>query len=370
MTKRQDLPKFGAMQGVRVVHASMSVVGPFAAALMANMGADVMWIENPKGLDIARSGGTNAVWTVECNWRDQRNLSLNITDLQGREVFLKLMQETDIFIESSKGGQWVNWGLSDEVLWAVNPKLVIVHISGFGQEGLPEYVGRASYEPIAQAFGGLMFMNGAPNLPAFVIKIDVVDHYSGFLAAFSALAAYQNALKTGKGDSVDLAQYEAALRTLDTYPGFIWNDGALYKRQLGGNPGNVAGYGTYKCQGGKEFYMLVIWPGVAKAALEVFGLEYGSAEFPAGRARFLKGTPGGDKFKATVQAVCASHSAAEVECILASVKVPCSTILDFKDMQDNPQYQARESLTEWNSWQQITHRRSVQDLPLIAQPYV
>ncbi len=349
MAARKDIPTFGLMQGVRVAHASMSVAGPFAAALMADMGADVIWVENPKGLDIARGGGTNAGWTVELNRRNQRNLSLNIPSPEGREVFLKLMAETDIFIEASKGGQYEKWGLSDEVLWEVNPKLVIVHISGYGQTGDPDYVGRASYDPIGQAFGGIMYMNGEEGMPAFSVKSDVVDYYSGFLAATTALAAYQNAQKTGRGDSVDVAQYEAALRTLGTFPAYTWNEGLPFKRQLTGTPAGVAGYDAYRCRDGKEVYILVLGPGVAKAALQVLGLEYGSEEFPAGSARFQKGTPGGDRLEAAVRELCASHDAADVERIFAAAKVPCSTILDFDDMLVNPQYLARESITKWPS---------------------
>ena len=346
MATRNEISQFGPMQGIRVVHASLSVASPFIAALMADMGADVIWIENHKGLDIARAGSSNAGWTVEFN---RHNLSLNIPSPEGREIFLRLIKDTDIYIEASKCGQYDKWGLYDEVLWEVNPKLVIVHMSGYGQDGLPEYFGRASYDPIAQAFGGLMFMNGAPEHPAFAIESDVGDYPTGFMAAFIALAAYQNALKTGKGDSVDVAHYEAVLRTLGTFPGFTWNDGVPFQRQLTGNPGGVAGYDAYTCKDGKEVYLLILGPDVSKAALGALRLDYGSTEFPAGSARFMKGTPGGDKLEAAIQAFCAAHDAADVESILSAAKVPRSTILDFNDMQENPLYQARKSLTQWKS---------------------
>ena len=160
--RRTDIPQFGPLQGVKVVHSSISIAGPFCAQLMADMGADVIWIENPKAPDIARGGGFHQGWSVELNRRNMRSMALDIPSEKGREVFLKMLAATDIFIEASKGGQYDRWGLSDEELWRANPALVIVHISGFGQAGEDSYVSRASYDPIAQAFGGLMYVNSLP----------------------------------------------------------------------------------------------------------------------------------------------------------------------------------------------------------------
>lgn len=185
--RRTDIPQFGPLQGVKVVHSSISIAGPFCAQLMADMGADVIWIENPKAPDIARGGGFHQGWSVELNRRNMRSMALDIPSEKGREVFLKMLAATDIFIEASKGGQYDRWGLSDEELWRANPALVIVHISGFGQAGEDSYVSRASYDPIAQAFGGLMYVNSLPGMAPFPSSQDVGDVYSGYLGAVGAL---------------------------------------------------------------------------------------------------------------------------------------------------------------------------------------
>ena len=155
-------PKFGPLSGVKVINAALSVAGPFAAQLMAEWGADVLWLENVKTRDIVRNG---TGYFAEAERKNERSMPLNIPTPEGKEILFKLLKETDIYIEASKGGQYDRWGLSDEVMWEANPKLVIVHISGFGQTGLPEYVRRGSYDPIAQAFGCYMQYNGPAILP-------------------------------------------------------------------------------------------------------------------------------------------------------------------------------------------------------------
>ena len=128
MAKRADVPEFGMLRGVTVVNASTVVAGPIAASLMAEMGADVIWIESTKSPDTNRGkGGMGA----ECDRKNMRNISLDIPSPEGREILKKLLTNADIFIESSKGGTYTKWGLTDEVLWSWNPKLVIAHFSGY-----------------------------------------------------------------------------------------------------------------------------------------------------------------------------------------------------------------------------------------------
>ena len=142
--KHSEMPVFGNMQGVRVVGTGTSIAGPVACSLFAEQGADVIQIESTKAKDMVRSIGD--IWSAE--HRNNRTIALNIRSQEGEEVLRRLLKETDILIEGSKGGTWDRWGLSDEVLWEIKPDLVIVHISGYGQTGDPEYVNRGSYDPI------------------------------------------------------------------------------------------------------------------------------------------------------------------------------------------------------------------------------
>lgn len=347
--KRSDIPAFGPLQGLKVVHASVSIAGPYCASLMADMGADVIWIENPRGVDIARGGGFHQGWQIELNRRNMRALALNVPSPEGKQVFLDLMKETDVFIEASKGGQYAKWGLSDEALWEVNPKLVIVHISGFGQKGLPEYCSRASYDPIAQAVGGLMYVNTIEGLQPFPSSQDVGDIYSGFLGAFGALAAVLRARETGKGESIDVAQYEAVLRTQSQTMMNELNTGKPIPHELFPNAGLVAGYGSYQCKDGRCCVVMILGPAVFKAAMEILGLPYGTEEIPAGSARLYHNSPGGKMIDEAMEKFCAEHDAAEVDRIFNEAKVPASLVYSFEDMHEHPQFKARNTLTTYPS---------------------
>lgn len=347
--KHEDIPSFGPLQGVKVVNSSISIAGPYCAQLMADMGADVIWIENPKAPDIARGGGFHQGWSVEVNRRNMRSLSLAIPTPEGREVFLSLIKESDIFIEASKGGQYEKWGLSDEVLWAANPQLIIVHISGFGQAGIPEYTSRASYDPISQAVGGLMYVNSVEGMSPFPSSQDVGDIYSGYLGAVGALAALHRVQATGKGESIDVAQYEAVLRTQGHAMMNELNTGQPISHELFPNAGLVAGYGAYECADGKSCVIMILGPAVFKSAMEVLGLPYGTEEIPAGTARLYHHMPGGKMIDEAVAKFCAEHDAAEVARIFQEAKVPASLVYSYQDMVDDPQFKARETFATYPS---------------------
>ena len=160
MAKSTDIPAFGPLQGVKVISSGTSYAGPFAGILMAEMGADVIKMESTKAPDLLRG----SVMTFVDN-RNQRDIALDIATPEGKEIFLKMLEDTDILIESSKGGSYDKMGLSDEVLWGVNKKLVIVHVSAYGQKGDPGYVKKAGLDGVAQAFSGYMYWNGEPEKP-------------------------------------------------------------------------------------------------------------------------------------------------------------------------------------------------------------
>jgi crotonobetainyl-CoA:carnitine CoA-transferase CaiB-like acyl-CoA transferase len=203
----QDVPKFGCLSGVKVVLNATNIACPFAASLMAENGATVIFVESSLTPDTGRVN--EPPYLVPQERRNMLGINLNILSPEGRDVFIKLIKESDILFEGNKGGTYSKWGLSDEVLWGYNPKLVIVHVSGFGQSGVQEYVTRPCYDAIGQAFGGYTFQNGVPGGEAIKAGQYAGDYLTSLFGCWSALAAYINAQNTGKGDSIDLAMYEA-----------------------------------------------------------------------------------------------------------------------------------------------------------------
>lgn len=164
--KLSECPKFGPLQGVKVVHLTQAIAGPFACGMLADLGAEVIGIESPRGRDTSRPGPGRGGWGTQMERRNSRSLCMNVKEGRGREAFFSLLEESDILVEGFRGGQLEKWGMSDETLWEVNPKLTIVHISGFGQTGIPEYVHRPSFDGIGQAYGCFMEMNGYPDRSA------------------------------------------------------------------------------------------------------------------------------------------------------------------------------------------------------------
>ncbi|MDR1236877.1 MAG: CoA transferase, partial [Propionibacteriaceae bacterium] len=142
MTIETNKPSFGVLDGVKIVYAAMEEAVPKACCIMADWGADVTWLENTGAGDTVR----DTEWVKQAERRNQRSVALNYFSAEGKEILLKLIADADIFIEASKGGTYAKKGLDDAALWAVNPRLVIVHVSGYGQSGAPDRVSRAAYD--------------------------------------------------------------------------------------------------------------------------------------------------------------------------------------------------------------------------------
>lgn len=344
--KHNDIPAFGLLSGLRVVMIGLSVAAPFAGELYAEHGADVIWIENPKVVDSARTSRKGGAWQQDR--RNMRSLAMNYRTAEGREAFLRLLEKTDVLIEASVGGSFEKAGYSDRILWERNPGLIIAHISGYGQTGLPEYVHRASFDPIAQAFGCAMRMNGVDGIPSIPAMPFPGDYTAAFYAFGMSLAALYKRQQTGKGESIDIAQFELMMRIQSNYPTDYLRYGLDYIKE-GPHSRICAGYGTYKCMDGEEIYTLFLGSGAVERGLSILGLEYGSVDFPAGSSLVPINTPAGDKLEAALEAYVSTHTAEEVESAFCAARVPCSRLMDYEQAKNNPQYIAREVFTTWSA---------------------
>lgn len=339
--KNEELPDFGCLRGVKVINHCQSLAGPFVGDILAEYGADVIWIESAGAPDISRTTGR---YQIENDRRNMRNLALSIKSEAGRKIFLDLVADADVLIEAHRGDQYVKWGLSDEGLWELNPRLVICHVSGFGTTGLPEYVGRASYDFVAQAFSGYMYANMNPVTPPYTVGPYIGDYATGLFGVIGTLAALYRARETGVGESVDVAQYEAMMRIQEDVPD-----------QMAGRPADQAGMaklavGTeaYLC---KDGYVQMAIGGAAtlKRVLPFLGLEYGSELFPDGSGMVRNGTPGGDVLFKTLTDWCAERTTDEAVEQMDAVGVAATKVNTIKDLAENPHVQARGTLIEMDA---------------------
>jgi len=340
---QRNIPKFGPLQGFRAIHLTQSIAGPYAACRLADFGADVIWIENPKGIDPVRT----TRWQAEVERRNMRSICLDTTADDGRQVFLKLIESSDILIDSFRTGQMAKWGLSDEKLLELNPGLIIVHITGFGLDGDPEYFKRSGYDPVAQAFGCLMMQNGFPEIEEPLGATPMpTDYISGLLAAFSATAALYRRLKTGKGEVIDIAQFEAILSIQGAPVGKYLNEGILPVRSGNGSSQQVQG--CFRCKDGKDIVIVPVGKEALSGALKILGLNWAD-DLKEGSYCADPESPTGKLLLAALSNFCAEREAFEAETILTAQKVPCSVVLDHESASNHPHYKARNTFIEYTS---------------------
>ena len=203
----------GALDGIRVLEVGTLISGPFAGRLLGDMGADVIKIEPPGSPDPIRTWGQAEVdgqhffWTVHA--RNKRCVTLNLREPRGRELFLDLVECSDIIVENFRPGTLEKWDLGYDVLRQRNKGIILVRVSGYGQTG-PD-AGKAGYASVAEAVSGLRHMNGFPGGPPPRLALSLGDTLAGMFAAQGALAALYRRTVTGAGQIVDAALTEACL---------------------------------------------------------------------------------------------------------------------------------------------------------------
>jgi formyl-CoA transferase len=203
----------GALDGIRVIEVGTLISGPFAGRLLGDLGAEVIKIEPPGSPDPLRTWGQaefeghHFFWTVHA--RNKKAVTLNLREPRGRDLFLKLVERSDIIVENFRPGTLEKWGLGYDVLRQHNKGIILVRVSGYGQTG-PD-ANKAGYASVAEAASGLRHMNGFPGGPPPRLALSLGDSLAGMFAAQGALAALYRRTVSGEGQVVDAALTEACL---------------------------------------------------------------------------------------------------------------------------------------------------------------
>jgi formyl-CoA transferase len=198
---------WGPLRGVRVLDLSQWLAGPAAAALLGDFGADVIMVELPTVA--ADAQGRKSPGFVVTN-RNKRSITLDVRAPGGREAFLALARVSDVIVENFRPGTLERWDLAPAALLAVNPGLVLLRSSGFGQTG--PYTGRAAFNPVGLAFGGITYLNGWPDRPPLRDGVMAGDYSTALFNVLGMMAALLRRDVDGQGQVVDTAMFEAALR--------------------------------------------------------------------------------------------------------------------------------------------------------------
>lgn len=345
------IPEFGPLAGMRVIGTGSLIAMPFAASMLAEFGAEVIQIERPGVGDHFRSfppvrtnehGSVSAVWAQDARNRLSMTLELNLRDPDVKEIFFGLIRESDIYIENMV---WLEkLGIFDEQLLEVNPRLVIAHVSGYGHRefgGVPEICERASYDMIGQCFSGFSLYNGFSDSPPLVVKPSLNDYITALFALFGVMTAYTYAQRTGKGQVVDISQFESQAKIMrDTFT----------RESMGFEPFARGGskaegfqpWDLFESADGRYVGVGAFGPSVFDRFEDALGLDkekYTHSAVSKGKASV--DSPLGREFDNEVRAWCKAHTADEIERTMAAAKVPCSRVNSPAECMSNPQFLLR-----------------------------
>ncbi len=219
----------GPLAGIRVLEMGSTVAGPFCGRLLADFGAEVIKIEAPEGDPVRTMGKSfhgKSLYAASI-FRNKSLISVNLRHEKGRALAADLAAQSDVLIENFRPGSLESWGLGFETLSQRNPGLVMVRISGFGQDG--PYSQRAGYGVIGEALSGLRHLTGDPDRPPARVAVSMTDYITGLYAAFGATMALFARHRTGRGQVIDAALYESAFSFMEPWipafekTGFIAN---------------------------------------------------------------------------------------------------------------------------------------------------
>jgi formyl-CoA transferase len=244
----------GPLTGIRVVELGSLIAGPFCAKTLADFGAEVVKIEPPGEGDPLRKwrrmrDGTSLWWQVQS--RNKKSVTCNLRRPEGQEIVRRLVRSAHIVVENFRPGALEKWNLGWEQLSAQNPKLVMVRISGYGQTG--PYKDRPGFAAIAEGMGGFRYVNGFPDRPPARPNLSIGDTIASLHGVMGALMALREAEKTGKGQVVDVALYEAVFNCMESLLPEYDGDGYVRERSGSSLPG-IAPSNLYPC---KDGYVLI-----------------------------------------------------------------------------------------------------------------
>jgi crotonobetainyl-CoA:carnitine CoA-transferase CaiB-like acyl-CoA transferase len=331
------------LAGVRIVELANVVAGPSIGAHLSDFGAEVIKVERPGEGDASRSMGETvgdrSAWWL-CLGRNKRTIALDLKQGADREALLRLAGEADAVVESFRPGVLERLGLAPERLHAVNPRLVVVRISAFGQTG--PYSDRPGFGTLAEAFSGLAEISGYPDRPPLLPPIALADQVAGLFGTWALLAAlYHRDVHGGPGQTIDVSLYEAVLSLLGPLPTLYRHNGTLPARHGSrlsfSSPRNV-----YRTRDGRHFAVSGTAPSAAERVVRLVGGAALAADprFATHAAR----AEHADELDRIVAGWIAARDLAEVEARFQEVNAAGIRVIDMADAARDPHYEARAAV--------------------------
>ncbi len=334
----------GPLAGLKVVELGQLIAGPFAAKTLADFGAEVLKIEPPGTGDPLRQwrllkDGTSVWWQVQS--RNKRSLALDLKQPEAQDIVRRLVSEADVLVENFRPGAMEGWGLGPDELHKLNPRLIMLRISGYGQTG--PYRDRPGFGVVAEAMGGLRHLTAEPGRVPVRVGVSIGDTLAALHGVIGILMALHHRHASGKGQVIDVALYEAVFNCMESLLPEYSAFGAVRGPAGSALPG-IAPSNAYPCADGG--YALVAGNGdsIFKRLMTAIG-RADLASDPAladntGRVARVA------EIDAAIGQWTAQRSVDEVLAVLAGASVPAGRIYTVADIAADPHYQARGMLDE------------------------
>jgi formyl-CoA transferase len=332
----------GALRGVRVIEMGQLIAGPFAGKTLGEFGADVIKIEAPGSGDPLRNWrmikeGTSVWWQVQS--RNKRSIALDLRSAEGQDIARKLIAEADVLIENFRPGTLEGWGMGWDALSALNPGLVMLRISGYGQTG--PYRDLPGFGAIGEAMGGLRHLTGEPDRVPVRCGVSIGDTLAALHGTIGVLTAlYHRKVNGGKGQVIDVALHEAVFNVMESLLPEYSAFGAVREAAGSALPG-IAPSNAYRCNDG---YVLIAGNGdsIFKRLMAVIGRDDLAHDLAladnAGRVVRVA------EIDAAISVWTATRPITEVLDLLGGARVPAGKVYTAKDIAEDPHYRARDMI--------------------------
>jgi crotonobetainyl-CoA:carnitine CoA-transferase CaiB-like acyl-CoA transferase len=330
------------LEGIRVVEAATLFAAPIAGMLLGDYGADVIKIEHPRRPDPARGHGPSkddvGLWFKTLG-RNKRLVTLDLSQPDGRDLFLRLAERSDVVLENFRPGTLERWGLGWDELSAVNPRLVLARVSGFGQTG--PYAGRPGFGTLAEAMSGFAALNGEPDGPPLLPPLALADGVAAFATAFAIMVALRAREETGRGQVVDTSLVEPLLTLLGPQVTAYDLLGTLQER-TGNRSSHNAPRNVYRTADDAWVAVSASATSIAERVLRLVGRD-DLAEQPwfatgTGRVAHI------EEIDAAVAAWIAERPRAEVLAAFEAAQAAIAPIYDARDLLADPQLAAIDAI--------------------------
>ena len=341
MTEKKAPP----LKGLRVIDAATVIAGPTIGMLMGDFGADVIKVEHPRG-DVLRETGQKkdgvGLWFKMAN-RNKRCVTLNFSHAKGQALFKELVKTADVLIENFRTGTMEKWGLGWEDLKQINPRLVMVRVTGFGQTG--PYKNRPGFGTIAEAFSGFASITGVPDGPPTLPNFGLADGVAAAYGTFAAMFAlyHRDAQGSGEGQYIDLSIYEPLFQVMGPQP-MEYDQLGVVQQRWGNRSKNNAPRNTYQSKDGHWVAISTNSPAIVTRVLTLCGGPEVAADprfqTPQDRVKHI------DEIDGIVAGWIKQHDLKTVLDEFEKAEAAIGPAYTIDQIYQDPQYQARNDIIE------------------------